>query len=217
MVRKPFRSLGGATLAFLLLTASACDKNAVDPPGDARLVLFANLAGTSVTTVVVNVTAPDIPTALVFNIAVLNGIATDTIAIPAGSHRTIAMQAYDAAGVETHSGSILVDIQPGTNATITIVMQPLTGDLPITVSLGSQTVTVSPSALQLAAGDTSRLSASITDWNGHAVAGSVRWATSDPSVATVDASGLVTAVRSGSTSVVATFQGAGGHATVTVP
>ena len=216
MVHKLFRSIGGATLACLLLTASACDKSAVDPQGDARLVLFANLAGTSVRTVVVNVSAPDIPTALVFNIAVVNGIATDTIAIPAGSHRTIGMQAYDAAGVETHSGSVVVDIQPGTNATITVVLQPLTGNLPITVSLGSQTVTVTPSALLLAARDTSRLSGSITDWNGHAVVGSVRWATSDPSVATFDSSGLVTGVRAGSTIVVATFQGAGGHATVTV-
>jgi hypothetical protein len=167
--------------------------------------------------VVVNVTASDISAPLVFNIAVVNGIATDTIAIPAGSNRTIAMQAYDAKGVETHSGSTVVDIQPGTNPTITVVMQPLTGDLPITVSLGSQTVVVSPSALQLPAADTARLTAAITDWTGHPVSGSVRWATSDPSVATVDASGLVTAVRSGSTTVVATFQGAGGHATVTVP
>ncbi|HLZ44601.1 MAG TPA: Ig-like domain-containing protein [Gemmatimonadales bacterium] len=215
MSAKSFRSLGGAALAVLLTTA-ACD-GTVGPNSDAKLILFANLAGTSVSTVVVNVTASDISAPLVFNIAVINGIATDTIAIPAGSNRTIAMQAYDANGVETHSGSTVVDIQPGTNPTITIVMQPLTGDLPITVSLGSQTVAVSPSALQLPAADTARLTAAITDWNGHPVSGSVRWATSDPSVATVDASGLVTAVRSGSTTVVATFQGAGGHATVTVP
>jgi hypothetical protein len=207
--------LGGATLAFLL-AAAACGENTVDPRGDARLLLFANLAGTSVTTVVVGVSAPDIPATLVFNIAVVNGVASDTIAIPAGSRRTIDMRAYDGNGVETHSGSVVVDIVPGTNATITIVMQPLTGDLPITVSLGSQTVTVSPGALQLAARDTARLAASITDWNGHAVVGSVRWATSDPSIATVDGSGLVTAVHSGSTTVVATFQGAGGHAIVTV-
>jgi uncharacterized protein YjdB len=215
MSGKSFRSLGGAALAVLLTTA-ACDST-VGPNSEAKLILFANLAGTSVSTVVVNVTASDISAPLVFNIAVVNGIATDTIAIPAGSNRTIAMQAYDANGVETHSGSTVVDIQPGTNPTITIVMQPLTGDLPITVSLGSQTVAVSPSALQLPAADTARLTAAITDWNGHPVSGSVRWATSDPSVATVDASGLVTAVRSGSTTVVATFQGAGGHATVTVP
>lgn len=215
MSGKSFRGLKGAMVAFLL-TAAACDSS-VGPNSDAKLVLFANLAGTSVTTVVVNVTASDIPSPLVFNIAVNNGIASDTIGIPAGSHRTIDMRAYNASGVETHSGSTVVDIQPGTNPTITVVMQPLTGDLPITVSLGSQTVTVSPSALQLPAADTARLAASITDWNGHPVSGSVRWATSDPSVATVDATGLVTAVRSGSTTIVATFQGAGGHATITVP
>src|ERR1700757_2871690 len=124
MLHKPFRILVGAALAVLL--TAGCDPNSTGPGGDARLVLFANLSGTSVTTVVVNVNAPDIPAPLVFNIAVVNGIASDTIAVPAGSHRSIDLRAYDGNGVETHSGSTLLDIQPGTNATITIVMQPLT-------------------------------------------------------------------------------------------
>lgn len=215
MLRRPAPGWRGAALAFLLI-ALACAKDSVGPSGDARLILFADLTGTSVTTVVVNVTAPDIPTPLVFNTAVLDGIAWDTISVPAGSHRSISMRAYDAGGIETHTGSTQLDIKPGTNATIIIVLQPLTGDVPITVSLGSQTVTVTPVALQLAPGDTARLAGAITDWLGHAVAGSLRWATSDPSIATVDANGLVTAVQSGSTTVVATFEGAGGHATVTV-
>lgn len=198
-----------------LLAVLACD-SAVAPSGNATLMLFVNTAGTSVTTVVVDVSATDIPTSLVFNIPVVDGVASGTIEVPAGSHRTIAMRAYDADGVETHSGSTTVNIQPGTNPTITLVMQPLTGDLPLTVSLGSIIVAVTPSSLSLTAGQTGQLSAAITDWNGHAVTGTVVWATSDPGVATVDATGLVTAVHAGSTHVVATFQGAAGQATITV-
>ena len=196
--------------------AAACDQNAVGPDKNATLVLVADVSSTTAATVVVDVTAPDIPTALVFNIPVVNGVATGTIVVPAGSQRTVSIRAYDAGGVETHSGSVSLSMQPGTNPTITITLQPLTGDVPISVTLGSITVSVTPTTRSLAATDTSRLAASITDWNGQPVAGGVRWATHDPGIATVDDGGLVTAVHAGSTTVVATFQGAAGRATITV-
>lgn len=198
-----------------LVAVVACDSS-VDPSGKATLRLFASVAGTSVATVVVDVSASDIPNALVFNIPVVDGVAAGSIVVPAGSHRTIAMRAYDADGVETHSGSVDVSIQPGANPTITLTMQPLNGNLPISVSLGSIVVAVTPVSLALTASQTGQLSASITGWDGQPVAGTVAWATSDPGVATVDATGLVTAVRAGSTHVVATFQGAAGQATITV-
>jgi hypothetical protein len=210
------RSLGAVVATALsLLAVVACD-TATGPSGKAKLVLFADVSGTAVATVVVDVTAPDIPAPLVFNIPVANGIASDSIVVPAGSHRTIAMRAYDAAGVETHSGSVTVNIQPGTDPAITIIMQPLTGDVPISVMLGSMTVVVTPSVLTLKVGATGPLSASVTDWNGVPVPGGVRWATHDPGIATVDTSGVVTAAGAGTTSVVATSQGAAGRATITV-
>jgi uncharacterized protein YjdB len=119
-------------------------------------------------------------------------------------------------GVETHSGSKVLNIAPGTNATITITLQPLTGDLPITATLGSRSVAVTPTAATRAAADTVRLTAAITDWNGSPVSGTIRWATHDPGIATVDSAGLVTAVHAGSTTVTATFSGAAGRATITV-
>jgi hypothetical protein len=165
---------------------------------------------------VVDVSAPDIPTPLVFNITVVAGVAMDTIVVPAGSNRTIVMRAYDVGGVETHSGSKVLNIAPGTNATITITLQPLTGDLPITATLGSRRVAVTPSARTLAPNDTAHLSAAITDWNGSPVVGTVKWATHDPGVATVDNAGIVTAVHAGTTTVTGTFSGAAGRATITV-
>ncbi len=209
------KSLPAAAALACLLTVLACDSG-VGPNGEATLILFANVSATSVATVVVDVSAPDIQTPLVFNIPVVSGVAADTIAVPAGSHRTIAMRAYDAQGVETHSGSVEISVVPGMNPTVTLVMQPLKGDVPITVTLGGVTLTVTPTALVLAVGDTARLAVSIRDWNGNPMVGTVRWATHDPGIAAVDDAGLVTAVHAGSTTVTATFQGAGGRATVTV-
>ncbi|HWC74999.1 MAG TPA: Ig-like domain-containing protein [Gemmatimonadales bacterium] len=214
MFRTPLRVVS-AILGCVLAIVS-CGKDAVGPTGEAKLVLYADVSGTSVATVVVDVSAPDIPTPLVFNITVVAGVAMDTIAVPAGSNRTIEMRAYDVGGTETHSGSKLLNVAPGTNATIAITLQPLTGDVPITATLGSRAVAVTPNAATLAPNATAQLSATITDWNGSPVVGTVKWATHDPGVATVDNAGLVTAVKAGSTTVTATFSGAAGRATITV-
>ena len=77
-------------------------------------------------------------------------------------------------------------------------------------------MTVTPTAAALATGDTVRLATAITAWNGSPVSGTIRWATHDPGIATVDSAGLVTAVHAGSTTVTATFSGAAGRATITV-
>jgi hypothetical protein len=118
MFRTPLR-VAFATLGYAVAFAS-CGQDTVAPAGEAKLVLFADVSGTSVSTVVVEVTAPDITTPLVFNIQVSNGVATDTIVVPAGSQRTIAMRAFDGSAIETHSGSTSLNIAPGTNATVTI-------------------------------------------------------------------------------------------------
>src|SRR5437773_10857383 len=91
-----------------VLASASCGNDSVGTTGEAKLVLFADVSGTSVATVVVDVTAPDIPTALVFNVPVVNGHAMDTILVPAGSNRTIAILAYDAGGVDTHSRSTVL-------------------------------------------------------------------------------------------------------------
>jgi|SRR5881296_1008198 len=198
-----------------LLVASACHQVA-EPSHDATLTIRADISGTSVVTMVVVVSAPDIPTAVVFNIPITGGIASGPITVPAGSNRTVTLRAYDAGGVETHSGAVTLDIQPGANPTLTVVLQPLTGEVPIHATLGSISVTVTPARDTLVIADTVRLTASVTDWNGNPVVGTIAWATSDPGVALVDSSGLVTAAGAGTTAISATFQGAAGSSTVTV-
>ena len=65
--------------------------------------------------------------------------------------------------------------------------------------------------------ETVRLAAGAFDANGHAIAGAkFDWSSSDESVATVDGTGLVTAVANGHTTVTAGSGSASGTATVTV-
>ncbi len=80
------------------------------------------------------------------------------------------------------------------------------------------TVTVSPASATLTAlGETVRFTAEVRDQNGQVMAGAaVTWASSDASVAAVDASGLVTAAGNGTATINATAGSASGTATVTI-
>ena len=79
-------------------------------------------------------------------------------------------------------------------------------------------VTIGPSSLEFAAlQDTARLSAQVHDQYGSLMAdGAVTWASSDASVASVDASGLVRSVGNGEAVVAATAGSASGTAEATV-
>lgn len=78
------------------------------------------------------------------------------------------------------------------------------------------TVTVSPASVTV--GDTVRLTASAKDASATSISGvSFSWATSDPTVATVSSSGLVTAVAMGTATITVTAPGgAAGNSAVTV-
>ncbi|HEX7049668.1 MAG TPA: Ig-like domain-containing protein [Longimicrobiales bacterium] len=87
----------------------------------------------------------------------------------------------------------------------------------VTVAQVTAAVEVSPSAVSIAEGDTVRLVAVATDSNGVAIEdAAVEWEIEDDAVATVDASGLVTAVREGEAVVTARARGLTRTATITV-
>jgi len=202
------------------LALAACSSgNVTRPPGgEANLIVQVNLASTAVATVVVEVSAPDITTPLVFNIPVAGNVASGTITIPAGSNRTVAIGAFNASGVETHSGSTTITVQAGTNPSVSITLTPLTGDVPIQATLGSFTITVTPNPTPLSLGTTptAQLTAVVRDAQNQPVIATVSWATHDPGIASVSTAGLVTAVGAGQTNIFATFQGAVGSAAITV-
>ena len=80
------------------------------------------------------------------------------------------------------------------------------------------TVAVAPATVRLTAlGATEQLTAEVRDQNGNVMAGAaVSWASSTAAVATVSASGLVTAVANGTATITATAGSASGTATVEV-
>ena len=80
------------------------------------------------------------------------------------------------------------------------------------------TVTVNPGSAALSAlGETARFTAEVRDQNGQVMAGAaVAWASSDASVAGMDASGVATAGANGSATITATAGSASGTAAVTV-
>ena len=80
------------------------------------------------------------------------------------------------------------------------------------------TITVNPaSAAMSALGETTRFTAEVRDQNGQVMAGTaVAWASSNASVATVDASGVATAAANGSATLTATAGSVSGTAAVTV-
>ena len=79
-------------------------------------------------------------------------------------------------------------------------------------------ITVSPATAEFAAlHDTVQLSAEVRDQNGNVMAGAaVAWLSTGTEVATVDATGLVTAVGNGTATITATAGAASGSAAVTV-
>ncbi|HEX8274364.1 MAG TPA: Ig-like domain-containing protein, partial [Longimicrobiaceae bacterium] len=79
------------------------------------------------------------------------------------------------------------------------------------------TVSVSPGSASLAVGGTVDLSAVARDGAGRILTGrAVAWASSNPAVATVSATGLVTGVAGGTATITATSEGKSGTAAVTV-
>ena len=91
------------------------------------------------------------------------------------------------------------------------------GSATITVEQVVSSLDLSPSSLMLAVGDTLRLTADAADANGHSVAEpELTWRTSDESIATVDATGLVSGTGIGMATITAMADEASADAGVEV-
>ena len=117
--------------------------------------------------------------------------------------------AVDSAGLVTAAGI-------GVTA-VTATVGEVSGVALVTVEQSAGSVIVSPPADTIAPGDTLRLVAEAHDANGHRVESArFSWSSSDVSVATVDASGLVHGVAEGTATIRATAGDARGTAEITV-
>jgi hypothetical protein len=204
--------------AFLLALAAGCADAPTqpEPAATAHLVVQSRVAGTPIRTMTVEITAPDIVVPLVFNLEIVDGVAFGTLTLPAGSGRSVAGRAFDGTGTETHRGSRSLAVSPGLNEPVTIALLPLQGEQSVELVLASYSVKLEPAHIALAIGVTERLSAAVRDADGVTHQRSVHWATTDPAVATVDATGLVTARGPGAAGIVAVFAGVAALADVVV-
>jgi uncharacterized protein YjdB len=115
---------------------------------------------------------------------------------------------------------VVTGIVPG-SATITATSGGKSGTAAVTVAIAPvASVTVTPSSLSLRDRDgqrTGTLTATTRDALGNILTGRViAWLSSNPSIATVNQSGVVTAQNDGNTTVTATSEGASGTASVEV-
>ncbi len=111
----------------------------------------------------------------------------------------------------------LVTAIVGGATTVAATAGGVSGIAVVTVMQSAGSVVVSPAADTVALGDTVRLAAEAFDGNGHAVPGAeFAWTSSDVSVATVNAGGLVRGVAEGVVTITATAGSASASAEIAV-
>lgn len=113
---------------------------------------------------------------------------------------------------------LVTGVSPG-SATITATSGSASAAASVTVIPPQPVVsiTVTPPSATLAVRTTKQLSATLQDATGKVLAGRpVTWTTDNPTVATVDANGLVTGVSEGPAGVIATREGLSDTAAITV-
>src|SRR2546426_535255 len=122
------------------------------------------------------------------------------------------------AGVATVNGSGLVTGVVAGPATITATSEGKSGASAITVaSVPVASVTGSPAAASVSTGQTVQLTATPRDANGAPLSGRVvTWSSNNAAVATVNGSGLVTGVATGSATITATSEGQTGTSAISV-
>jgi uncharacterized protein YjdB len=127
--------------------------------------------------------------------------------------------------VATVSASGLVTAVAAGTADIDVNAEGRKVTVPVTVTAASTTtptppvasIAVSLAASTVTAGATTKATAILKDANNTVLTGrAVVWSSTNPAIATVDASGVVTAVGAGQSAITATAEGKSGSATVNV-
>jgi len=136
---------------------------------------------------------------------------------PTGASQSVTWSSSDESVATVDSKGLVTMLKAGT-ATIT-AKTPNGKSASVTVTVTGKitpvdSITVSPSSLDLMKGDTSQLTATINPTN--ATAKTVTWSSSDDTIASVDSTGKVTAKKAGSATITASAGGKSASVTVTV-
>src|SRR5438046_1012384 len=134
------------------------------------------------------------------------------------SGRTVSWGSSNTA-VATVTASGLVTGKAAGTATITATSEGRSGPSTITVTpVPVASVTITPATATIQTGQTVQLTATPKDANGNPLTGrTVTWASSAASVASVNATGLVTGIVGGMATITATSEGQNGTAAITGP
>jgi uncharacterized protein YjdB len=176
-------------------------------------------------TATVNVTA--IPVAsVVVSPATKSMLATQTFTLgvtvtdSAGNvvtNRVVTWVSNNPVAATVSAGGVVTAAAPGT-ATITATSEGKSGSSTITVTqVPVGIVVVQPASANIGPGTTAQLTAITEDSAGGVLSGRpVSWGSSNPAVATVSSSGLVTAVAVGTATITASSEGKSGASAITV-
>src|SRR6266516_1475390 len=177
-------------------------------------------SGTSAITVQVPVASvsvsPTAATILVGGTQQLTATPLDADGNPL-SGRTVTWVSSNTAVATVSASGLVTGVAPG-SATITATSEGKSGTATITVNPPPvATVTVSPASASIRVGSTVQLTATLKDANGNVLTGrTVTWTSSNTKAATVNASGLVTALATGSATITATSEGKSGTSIIKV-
>ncbi len=122
-----------------------------------------------------------------------------------------------AASVATVSSTGFVSAVANGTTTVTATSEGKSAQITVTVAplAPVATVSVTPVASTVATAGTVQLTATLRDANGAALTGrAIAWSSSIPAVATVSATGLVTALTPGTVTITATSEGRSGSASI---
>lgn len=196
--------IASTLLIFLSAVSAACGGDGATEPGPGPTVEGVRVAPGADTLLALDDTARLSATALDANGEPVPGV-------------TFSWSSSDQSVLGVSQAGVVRAVGVG-SASVTAAVEGVTGRAELAVIQQVEVVTVSPRTDTLrTVGDTVRLTASATDANTNPIQGSAYlWQSSDPGVATVDTTGLVTARSNGAATITAAARGVPGHAVVVV-
>lgn len=200
--------------------AAVSEKGMVQAKRPGTVVLSAvseGIRGTATLTVMVpaaNVAvAPTVDTLLPGETVQIQAIVTDSLGN--SLDRPITWKSRNSAIATVNTDGVVTAVGPGTTQIVARHLG-LVATTKIVVRSPVATAIVTPAVSTIIIPNTVRLSATLRDAFGAALNRPVTWTSSDPTIAVVDATGLVTPVARGVAAITATSEGRIGTAAVTV-